>query len=372
MNLKGFLWGALCLLAMGQTFVSCDDNEDVLDDTGSKVELPGRRAYILYEGSFGASNSGLAFYAPDGNADFVSDIYLLQNGKGMGDTGLSMLEHNDYIYVVVSGSNCVVRLNAAGVEQNRSRTFENTPRHIAAEDGFVYVTQYGGRVSKLDGVTLEEIDAYQEGDGCLEGIAECDGRLYVANSYRYDESGNIVYNKEVWVINANTMELERKITDVTVNPERLWECEDRIYLISRGDYGTVKNELQVINPYADNQVTPLGEVTKLAEGGNGLLYLVNTTTVYDSDWNATTTNSYFTYNTTAGTMNDHSFLNEAPEELFNSTVYMVEVDDETGDIYIGTSDYVNEGKVYRFDRNGTLKDSFNAGGINPNSMLFID
>ena len=103
------------------------------------------------------------------------------------------------------------------------------------ENGYVYVTQYGGRVSKLDRNTLDEVDAYEGDDTCLEGIVECGGRLYVANTYRYDETGAIVYNSEVLVLNAGTMDLESKIA-VAANPERLWEDDGKIFLISRDVY----------------------------------------------------------------------------------------------------------------------------------------
>lgn len=366
-KMRNFVWTALCLLATCGAFVACDDddNDDWLDDSGSKVELPGRRAYILYEGTMGGDNSGLAFYAPDGNADFIRDIYRHQNGKKLGDTGLSMAEEDDYIYVVVSGSKYVAKLNAAGVEQCR-HTFEDTPRHVDVENGYVYVTQYGGRVSKLDRNTLDEVDAYEGDDTCLEGIVECGGRLYVANTYRYDDTGAIVYNEEVWVLNAATMELEGRIP-VAKNPELLWEDEDKIFLISRDVYDpstwekTTRNQLQIIDPYKNNSVTKVTEATKLAEGDDGLLYLVDT----DTD------NSFFTYNVNTGQVG-HSFLNNAPDELSSEVIYLLEVDDETGDIYIGTSDYVSEGTIYRFDRYGTFKEKFSAGGINPNSMLFID
>ena len=369
MNVKSFLMGMLCLLATGVSFVSCnDDNDDFLDDTGSKVSLPGRRAYILYEGSYGQGNSGLAFYAPDGNADFIGDIYTVQNGKGLGDTGSAMIEHDDNIYVVVSGSNYVARLNAAGVEQCRHE-FEYMPRYIDAEDGYVYVTQYGGRVSKLDAVTLDEVGVYQgQSDHAYEGIVECNGLLYVADSQTRDESATVVlgYNSEVLVIDPNSMQLKQTVS-VTVNPERLWEDDGKVFLISRGDYATVTDSwLQLIDTQT-NTKTDIEKVAKLAERDN-VLYLINTE--YDSSYNQT--NSFFTYNISTGKITDHTFLNNNPEELSSATIYLFEVDDETGDIYIGTSDYVSEGTVYRFDASGTFKEKFDAGGINPNSMIFVD
>lgn len=369
MNVKSFLMGMLCLLATGVSFVSCnDDNDDFLDDTGSKVSLPGRRAYILYEGSYGQGNSGLAFYAPDGNADFIGDIYTVQNGKGLGDTGSAMIEHDDNIYVVVSGSSYVARLNAAGVEQCRHE-FEYMPRYIDAEDGYVYVTQYGGRVSKLDAVTLDEVGVYQgQSDHAYEGIVECNGLLYVADSQTRDESATVVlgYNSEVLVIDPNSMQLKQTVS-VTVNPERLWECDGKVFLISRGDYATVTDSwLQLIDTQT-NTKTDIEKAAKLAERDN-VLYLINTE--YDSSYNQT--NSFFTYNISTGKITDHTFLNNNPEELSSATIYLFEVDDETGDIYIGTSDYVSEGTVYRFDASGTFKEKFDAGGINPNSMIFVD
>lgn len=65
MKVRSLLFGMLCMLALGVSLASCsDDDDDSLDDGGSKVTLPQTRVYILNEGSQGANNAGLAFYAP--------------------------------------------------------------------------------------------------------------------------------------------------------------------------------------------------------------------------------------------------------------------------------------------------------------------
>ena len=51
---------------------------------------------------------------------------------------------------------------------------------------------------------------------------------------------------------------------------------------------------------------------------------------------------------------------------------MLVVDDDSGDIYVGTSDYLTTGTIYRFDKNGKLKTSFDACSINPKAMIFMD
>lgn len=70
MKVRSLLFGMLCMLALGVSLASCsDDDDDSLDDGGSKVTLPQTRVYILNEGSQGANNAGLAFYAPNKDAD---------------------------------------------------------------------------------------------------------------------------------------------------------------------------------------------------------------------------------------------------------------------------------------------------------------
>ena len=93
-------------------------------------------------------------------------------------------------------------------------------------------------------------------------------------------------------------------------------------------------------------------------------------TSYDASWNLQ--NEIFTYNPKTGVVNDQSFLVDAPSSIATAAIYMLVVDDETGDIYVGTSDYVTTGTIYRFDRSGKLISSFDAGGINPKKMIFID
>lgn len=51
MKVRSLLFGMLCMLALGASLASCsDDDDDSLDDGGSKVTLPQTRVYILNEG----------------------------------------------------------------------------------------------------------------------------------------------------------------------------------------------------------------------------------------------------------------------------------------------------------------------------------
>ena len=366
MNFRKFLVGALCFLALGTSFTACSDDDEVMNDNGSKIELPSRRAYILYEGAFSAgtavNNTGIAFYAPNKDADFNANIYKFQNNKDLGNLGQSMIKYNDFIYVVVSASKSVVKLNEAGVEVARcdfkkEEGKETDARYIVAEDGFLYVTQYGGTVSKIDANSMKEVSTFKGGN-YLEGIAECGGNFYVANS-----RGT---SKEILVFNEAKAQPES--IEVVTNPSAVLEEDDMIYVISNGNYADIRNQFQVIDPKTKKSEV-IAEATRMAEGNGDLIYLVDT----KSDWAAgTTENKLFSYNTKTHQINNQSFLTNAPKEITNGNIYMIAVDDDTDEIYVGVTDYATPGTIYRFDSNGNLKDTFSAGGVNPNTMIFVD
>ena len=52
------------------------------------------------------------------------------------------------------------------------------------------------------------------------------------------------------------------------------------------------------------------------------------------------------------------------------TPYCIDVNPVTKDIYVGDTDYVNNGKMYCFGNDGTLKTTFNVG-VNPCKTVFL-
>ena len=53
------------------------------------------------------------------------------------------------------------------------------------------------------------------------------------------------------------------------NPDKIFEIDDRIYLISRGNYKDIPWALQLINPKNNTSETILNDVSKITEGING-------------------------------------------------------------------------------------------------------
>lgn len=374
MKVRSLLVSMLCMLALSVSFSSCDDDDDLLDDSGSTVTLPQVRAFFLNAGSQGANNSNIAFYAPDGGADFVSDIFQKQNNAKLGDLGQAMIEYKECIYVAVYGSNYLVKLNAAGVEQARAsfvadEDLKTGIRAIDAEDGYIYASFYGGVVAKINANTLkvEKKLAIENGYN-LEGVTICKNMLYVANSYKQVDT-NWVYLDDVFVVDLKTFTVKETLT-VATNPNVLIEEEDKIFLIA-WDYSSANGYvLQMIDPADGNKVTTIGNATYMA-AEDDVVYLINSLT----DWTvrpAVTTNHFSTYNIKTKTLNKTSFLKNAPEELTTTSISMLQVNDN-GDIYIGTTFFsAGNGNIYRFKKDGTLVASFDCGGQNPTSAVFFN
>ena len=161
--------------------------------------------------------------------------------------------------------------------------------------------------------------------------------------------------------------LEKTIT-VVDNPTKLYEIDGKIYLISQGNYADVAGALQSIDPKTGTSKVILNDVTKITEGNNDLIYCISAT--YDANWQLS--NSFFTYNPSTGAISETSFLQDAPSSFSTAAIYLLEVDEETGFIYVGTSDYTTNGTIYQFDKSGKLVQSFDSGGINPSAMVFIN
>ena len=365
MKTRRFLTTMLCSLMVGMSFTGCDDEFEEIgkypdDDTKN------RGIYVLNEGLWGANNANIAEFVILSNEEIHAqgDVYLKTNKKQMGDVANAMMEEDNKIYVVLNGSKYAGKLSLNGTEEARYTFTEGAPRCIEVEDDYAYVTQYGGQVTKLNVKDMTLAGTFKGGDN-LEGIVEKDGKLYVSNSYKVDGSGNYVYGKEVFVLDAKTMKLEKTI-NVVDNPTKLYEIDDNIYLISQGNYYDVAGALQVIDPKTGISKTIINNATKIAAGHNGLIYGIRAT--YDANWELT--NSFFIYNPKADEVSETSFLKDA--SFKHDAIYLLEVDEKTGNIYVGTSDYTNSGTIYQFDKNGKLLRQFDSGGINPSAMVFIN
>lgn len=380
--MKKLYFAIAAVVAFGGFFTSCSDDNDEpkWNDDDSKVELPESRMYILNEGTMSANNSSISLYNPgEGEPKFVADIFFDQNGSRLGDTGQCMIKYGKNIYVSVYGSNYIVKLNTACVQEARTLFSEDPElqggvRYLAAEDGYVYASFYGGIVAKIDANTLKVVAKLKTPGANLEGVAIENDCLYVANSYEISKNpetgqNDYIYKKDLFVVDLHTFTLKETIV-VEQNPNKLLEEDDKLFLIS-WNYGRESYVLQMIDPDNNNAVTEIGYATNMA-AGDDMLYIVDSRTDY-SNWSAVTTNNTFSsYDIKSGRLNTASFLKNAPVELATSSISMMTVSDSTGDIYIGVTNYSDSnGMMYRFKNDGSYVGKFDCGGQNPRDAVFF-
>ncbi len=347
-------------MALTAGFTSCSDDDDPWDPTqeGSKIEMAETRAFVLNEGSYQKNNAGLMYFDWNSDTSYASDLFLAQNGTGMGDVGQDILVDNDNLYVILSGSKVIYKMNSVGVVQKMIHVDDNLgdPRYGVIEDGALYVTCYGGYVAKYDTSTLSLLGTVEVGKN-PEYIIEEDGKIYCTCS-------GWGADKRVACIDMRSFK-EATYFEVMDNPDRIIEVADHIFVQGYGaDYSYPWGELNV----KTGEFKQIGNASAWT-AHNGMLYLCNSVT----DWSTYTTTNYFTsYNVRTGSLTETSFLKGAPEELGSTSVYGMSVNEKTGHLYIMTTDFTNNGAIFHFDQNLQYVGKIASTGVNPRKVVFFD
>ncbi|MDR2679314.1 MAG: hypothetical protein LBC47_00735 [Tannerella sp.] len=347
MNKKNFIYTfALCMAIALPFFTGCKDDDDPTEDP---VE-PSEYIYVLNSGNSGSNNASLSMYdVTEGTV--TKDIFEVRNGRRLGDTGQDMVLYGSKMYIAVYGESTieVTDLDAKSIKQIDT---EGQPRCFAVDGGKVYVTYYNGYVARIDTTSLT-VEAKVRVGRNPEQLTVANGKLYVANSGGLDWNTEMGYDNTVSVVNMATFTETKKI-EVVVNPSNIVSDGNReIYLVSMGNYGSIPNTLQRIDGQTDevSVVTDI-EGTMLANVGSTLYSVF-------AQWGAPSV-LYYSYDMRNKTVLSDNFIGNT--EI--SDVYQICTDKTFDDIYITTSDYLNDGDIYVFDKEEKFVTKFEVG-LNP-------
>ncbi|MBR4135408.1 MAG: hypothetical protein IKU03_03240 [Bacteroidales bacterium] len=310
--------------------------------------------YILNEGVFQMNNSTLSYYNFD-TGEISQDLFLQQNGRGLGDTGNDLQRYGSKLYCVVNNSNTLEVLRSDGTSIKAIALTGKEPRYIAFYHNKAYVSCFDGDVVKIDTATLE-IDGSVHSGPNPEGICACNGKLYVSNSGGLN---NPNYGHTVSVIDPNTFSVTKEI-EVGINPGILQSYRDHyVYLVTRGDYGDVPYNFLKIDAQTD-------EVVKTYDMAV-LNFTINDHYAYIYHYD------FYTYDSWIKVMDLNT--DEIVSENFITdgtqieTPYGICVNPLNGDVFISDAlSFSVSGKIYWFDKGGKLKKSFTTG-INPGHLL---
>lgn len=321
------------------------------------------RVYILNSGKMNSNNSTLTLVSP-----FTKNVFETRNGIKLGDTANSMLVYGQKMYIAVNVSKIIFVTDLDGkiikeIKHDGGTGSDLGPRELDRGEGKVFVTFQEGFVGAIDttsfAITSTQVGAFPE------GVLYNEGKLYVANSDGYSSPPGTTMS----VVNASTLTVTKTL-EVSCNPQKMVKANNgMLYLTTWGNWFDVPSTLQMIDPATD-KVTSFDGVpaSKIALGKDGDLVILHS--YYDANW--TQIVEYKVFDTTTGKIKG-DFITDGTVILKGyEDGYSISSDPDTGEIYIGASDYVSEGTMYVFSPDGKLVRTFESGGINPMGVYFTE
>lgn len=361
------LCGALAFCACRKDPVPEPPSKDA-DLTGRKVDVSGfpestRKLFVLNEGGMGSNNASLDFLRfSDGN--YVTGAFRKMNpgiGAGLGDVGNDIAVHGDELWMVVNNSG-IVEVVSAKDETEIAAIAVPTPRNLAFDDQYAYVTSWAGayatgtydesgyytitdsknpkgQVYRIDLKTKKVAGSVEVGYQ-PEGIACHAGKLYVANSggiasqlppdYAYDNTVSIIDTKSFKVT---------KTLPVQVNLKYVYsDGKGNIYVTTLGNYWDVHSGLyRISESLADGtQVSKVADYVSVSALLGDTVYCLGTETEFD--WSASS-HEYKSWSVQGGNKKDWT-LNVAVTTPYS--LYALDADT----FFVGDAgDYFNPGTV---------------------------
>ena len=310
---------------------------------------------VLCEGLFQQNNTTLSWVnLEDGTVE--NQYFLNQNGRLLGDTGNDMVEYGDKVYIVVNVSSTIEVLDKQTLESikqidMKSNGVPKSPRKIKFHEGFGYITCFDGYVDVLDTNNLSIIARIKVGEN-PEDLTFANGKMYVSNSGGLNVPD---VDSTVSVVNLSTNEELKKIT-VGPNPGGIvTDLEGEVYVISRGNYGSLPSRMVRLNSDLDEveETFPFNAsgITKMDEN-----FLIRYT-----DFNALSSSiNLFDPLTETIVQSDFIDMNQF------TTLYGLYYDSKNEKV-VGTDamNYTNSGYLKVFSKLGVFEKSYHVG-LNPN------
>ena len=268
---------SLAMLLVGAwALVACSNDEETPYVPKSVDVTSG--VFVVCSGNMSSSIIGGLTYYDYETKTVTPQAFKSVNGRELGLTANDALVYEDKMYIVVDNENTIEVVDKGNLKSIKQIKLKELmadgqgahPRHIIAQDGKLYVSNYGtssadwaaytvngnGSVAVIDAKTYELKATYAVG-GYPEGLAIVGNNLYVVNS-NYG-MGNGTISK----INLSTG-AETKISGEDImNPVDAVSINGSLYYLDSGSY-------DYNPPYAQinagvRKVTENGEVTKVLD-----------------------------------------------------------------------------------------------------------
>lgn len=327
---------------------------------------------ILNEGAFpGASTLDVLSFS---GQKYYADIYGQANPEdeqGLGNTGNDIILAGNRIWIALNASNRVVGINP--------KTFQleidlgvPSPRSLAADDSFLYVTSYGAAIyggAPVEGAlyrfSLSDLRdlliisvGYQP-----EGIAIENGKIYVANSGGY----NYVHDNRVTVIDQSSFTYIKDYELPVTNLNMVRNSAGKIWVSTYGESTWTQNAggewvqavsapMSLVSLSQDGSIKVVDGVhaDKITEC-DGIVYALGNNAEMTGGWD------YCLYKVNAETQKVET-VHFAGTDLANvSYPYCILINQYTSDILIADASFSGDSTLWCFTSDYKLKWSVQTG-----------
>lgn len=331
------------------SFMSCVSDLPPCDESKIIKTSGSNEVYITNEGNYQFGNSGVSFYS-DGQTDAIQDLFKTANNRPLGDICQSMCTFEGRTYLVVN--------NSGKIEVVNSETFISeavikgllSPRYfLPVSKSKAYVSDlYSNNISIID-LNTNKLTAQIKCNAWTEEMALVYGKVFVTN-----RNSDMLY-----IIDSQNDKLEDSIK---IGYGSGWIVEDkfsRLWILCTGDSSKKLNaSLYRIDPLSHKveQFFTFPEKsdfpTRLDINTNGdYLYFINGG-IYRMQ------------------ISDNFLPSKPFIEQSGRNFYSLGVNPNNGNIYVGDAiDYVQRGKIYIFNPEGVMTNTFLAGII-PGDFYF--
>lgn len=309
------------LLLCGALFLGACQKIDYREEPSKDEELTGqlvdvspfsgaaRKLFVLNEGQMGSNNASLDFLRfPYGI--YISDAFAKMNpsvGAGLGDVGNDIAVIGEELWMVVNNSG-IVEVVSVFDETEVAAISVPTPRNIAFDDKYAYVTswagafatgaydEYGnysitdsfntkGQVYRIN-LKTKQVEGSVEVGYQPEGIEYYGGKLYVANSGGISSQlpPTYSYDSTVSIIDAASFKVSSTV-DVQINLKDVYsDGAGNIYVTTLGNFWDVHSGLYTFNVSNPTSVSLISNYVSVSAIYGDTVYCIGTDTEFD--WSA--------------------------------------------------------------------------------------
>ncbi len=341
--MKNRLYWALNIL-MALATAACDVTEP--DEQGA-VPAATAGIYVLCEGVWGQGNASL-WYSSTSFDSVSGNIVNALTGEDLGDTGQSLYQHDNILYIVLNASNKIVMLDLSGDTIAVAGSVDlpgASPREMVIVGDRAYVSAWNlAGLAVIDLITNSVDDTIPLG-GLPEDVLASGSHLYVAMTM-----------DEYWVADNKVL-----VVDVTTNT-----VTDTLIVGNGPNQLLLQNgQLYVARQWYDDTGSQRG-ITRV-DLNSGMITIV--------DWGTGGGIDIFTIDGQLYSATGEGVVSVNPDLTIGAASYAgslpiaYSAGTDGSHILIGSiSDYESPGEVAVYEIDGTLVETFNVG-VNPGSFL---